>query len=181
MRRTKGLSTGPKALVKPARLCRWVPGTLILSAALVQGQLINVDFNNDSYGSAHGGPAVGPTMSGAAVLGAAGDQWNGISLSSGSGIPLLHADGSASTVTLTFTSGGGYDANSFGGSTPFAGTAYDGLTEDYLFNSGVAQTITLSGLAANSVYALVLYNAADAAAAGRKTLFTVNGNTQSSV
>ncbi len=53
--------------------------------------------------------------------------------------------------------------------------------EDYLFNGGVAQTITLSGLAANSAYNLVLYNAADGAAAGRKTIFTVNGNTQSSV
>ena len=98
-------------------------------------------------------------------------------------ISLNYADGSVSAVTMTFTSGGGYDANSFGGSTPFASTPFDALMEDYLYTGGTAQTISLSGLAANSAYSLVLYNAADsgAAAAGRTTYFTVNGNTQSSV
>ncbi|HEY3762944.1 MAG TPA: Ig-like domain-containing protein [Verrucomicrobiae bacterium] len=149
----------------------------------LQAQLIDVDFNNDSYGSAHGGPSVGPTMSGAAFLGAAGDQWNGISVSSGSGISLIYATGGNSPVTMTFASGGGYDANAFAGATPFASTPYDALMEDYLFNGGSARTITLSGLATNATYDLVLYNAADnsAGAVGRTTSFTVNGNTQSSV
>lgn len=121
-------------------------------------------------------------MSGAAVLGAAGDQWNNINVNTGAGIPLICSNGSNSPVTMTFTSGGGYDANSFGGSTPFAGTPYDALMEDYLFNGDIPQTITLSGLAPDSFYNLVLYNAADqgATAAGRITLFTVNSNTQSS-
>jgi sugar lactone lactonase YvrE len=119
-------------------------------------------------------------MSGAAVLGTTGDVWNGISASSGSGISLIYSDGTASPVTMAFTSGGGYDANSFAGSTPFAGTSYDALMEDYLFNGDVAQTITLSGLPTNSACNLVLYNAADVPAAGRETFFTVNGATQSS-
>ena len=119
-------------------------------------------------------------MSGAAVLGAAGDQWNGIDASSGSGIPLIYANGSNSTVTMTFTSGGGYNVNDYGGSTPFASTLYNALMENYLYNNGTIQTITLSGLAANSAYNLVLYNAANTAAAGRTTYFTVNGNTRSS-
>ncbi len=153
---------------------------IAFGSGLLQAQLINVDFNeNDSAGSG-GGPNPGPTMSGAAVLGTAGEQWNGINVNSGSGIPLIYANGSASGVTMTFTSGGGYDANSYGGSTPFAGTSYDALMEDYLYNGGTPQTITLSGLAANSTYNLVLYNAANTAAAGRTTYFTVNGNNQSS-
>jgi hypothetical protein len=148
---------------------------------LLQAQLIDVDFNNNSAGSAHGGPAIGPTMSGAAVLGKAGDQWNGIDVNSGSGISLFYTDGSASPVKMTFTSGGGYDVNSFGGSTPFAGTPYDALMEDYLFTGGAAKTITLSGLAPNQAYNLVMYNAADVPAAGRETLFTINAYTLVSV
>ena len=70
--------------------------------------------------------------------------------------------------------------NDYGGSTPFANTPYDALMEDYLYNGGTPQTITLSGLAANSTYNLALYNAANVAANGRTTYFTVNGNTQSS-
>jgi uncharacterized delta-60 repeat protein len=148
-------------------------------AATVQAQLIDVDFNTNGAASS-GGPAIGPTMSGAAVLGVAGDQWNGIDVTNGTGIPLFYANGSNSPVTMTFTSGGGYDANSFGGSTPFAGTPYDALMEDYLFNNGVIQTVILAGLQPNSRYDLVLYNAADVNAAGRTTFFTVDSTLQSS-
>jgi aryl-phospho-beta-D-glucosidase BglC (GH1 family) len=154
-------------------------GIIFLSAGLLQAQLIDVGFNESSSASSGvTGPNPGPTMSGAAVLGTAGDQWNGINVSSGSGISLINADGSSSAVTMSFTSGGGYDT---GGSTPFAGTSYDALMEDYLYNDGISQIITLSGLVPNSSYNLVVYNAADFNAAGRTTYFTVNGNTQSSV
>ena len=168
---------------KPARLlCFLLAGLGCFSVRVLQAQLINVDFNqNNGVGWGGGGPNPGPTMSGAAVLGTAGNQWNGINVSSGTNISLKHADGSASAVTMTFTSGGGYDANSFGGATPFASTPYNALMQDYLYNGGTPQTITLSGLAANAAYHLVLYNAADAGAAGRITYFTVNGITQSSV
>ena len=156
-------------------------GILWLSIGLSHAQLVNVDFNqNNGVGWGGGGPNPGPTMSGAAVLGAAGDLWNGINVSSGTNIALDYASGNASPVTLTFTSGGGYDVYSFGGSTPMAGTAYDALMEDYLFNNGVAQTITLAGLAANAAYNLVLYNAANSGTAGRTTYFTVNGVNKSS-
>ncbi len=53
--------------------------------------------------------------------------------------------------------------------------------EDYLYNAGTNQTITLSGLAANFSYDLVLYNAANSSATGRTTYFTVNGIAKSSV
>ncbi len=156
-----GKSQLSKAVKSSWLLCVFSAGIVIFSTSPLQAQLINVDFNNNSYGAGHGGPNPGPTMSGAAVLGAAGDQWNGINVSSGAGVSLIYANGSNSPVTMTFTSGGGYDVNSFGGSTPFAGTPYDALMEDYLYNGGTPQTITLSGLAANSKYNLVLYSAAD--------------------
>src|ERR1019366_6540063 len=101
-------------------------GVIGFSFSLLQAQLINVDFNqNNGVGQGGGGPNPGPTMSGAAVLGTVGDQWNGISVNSGSGISLNYSDGSASTVKLTSTSGGGYDVKSYGGATPFASTPYD--------------------------------------------------------
>jgi aryl-phospho-beta-D-glucosidase BglC (GH1 family) len=155
---------------------------VVLSTGLLHSQLINVDFNqNNGVSWGGGGPNPGPTMSGAAVLGTAGDQWNGIDVNSGTNISLIYANGRASPVTMTFTSGGGYDVNSYGGSTPFAGTSYDALMEDYLYNSGVAQSIALSGLAPNAAYNLVLYNAANTMASGRITYFTVNSVSKSSI
>jgi sugar lactone lactonase YvrE len=155
-----------KAMKPPRHFAVFPAGIIFLSAGLLQAQLIDVDFNN-----------TGPTMSGAAVLGIAGDKWNGINVSSDSGIHLTNADGSASAVKMTFTSGGDYYVS---GSTPFFGTSYDPLMECYLYNGGVSQTITLSGLATNSTYNLVLYNAANYGGVGRTTDFTVNGNGQSS-
>jgi uncharacterized delta-60 repeat protein len=160
--------------------CLLFAAAFSLLSGTVRAQLINVDFNTNSSASAGGGPALGPTMSGAAALGAAGDQWNGIKVTSGTAIPLFYSNGSNSPVEMTFTSGGGYDVKSFSGSTPFASTPYNALMEDYLFNGGVQQTVTLSGLGPRTTYDLVLYNAADTAAAGRTTFFTVNTNTQSS-
>ncbi|HEX3625372.1 MAG TPA: hypothetical protein VH280_08105 [Verrucomicrobiae bacterium] len=155
-------------------------GLQLACTVRVQSQLIDVDFNTNSAPPIDGGPAIGPTMSGAAVLGAAGDKWNGIDISSGSGIPLSYANGSNSPVTMTFTAGGGYDARTFGGSTPFVGTPFDALTEDYLYSGGTTQTVVLAGLEPRSAYNLVLYNAGDSSAAGRKTWFMVNSSLQSS-
>ena len=171
-----------KAPLSNAEKASWLscvfPAVIILlNPGMVRAQLINVDFNNNSYGAGHGGPNPGPTMSGAAVYGAPGDQWNGINTTNGTGIPLIFANGSNSPVTMTFTSGGGYDANSYGGSTPFAGTLYDALMEDYLFTKGGAQqTITLSGLPPNSYHDLVVYSAGDRAATNRITGFMINNS-----
>jgi endoglucanase len=146
---------------------------------LVEAQLIDVNFTQNSS-AGQGGPNPGPTMSGAAVLGAAGDQWNGISGSSGTGIALKCANGSASLVDMNFTAGGGFNVYDYSGSTPFTGTPWNALMETYLYNDGVPQTISLSGLVPNSIYKLVVYNAANSSATGRTTYFTVNDNTQGS-
>lgn len=147
--------------------------------AMLSAELIDVNFTQNSSAGT-GGPSPGPTMAGAAVLGVAGDQWNGISGSSGNALALIYADGSASGVRMTFGSGGGYNVYDYGGSTPFDGGAYDALMQNYLYNNGVSQTIALSGLHPNTPYNVVLYNAADIAAAGRTTFFTIDGNTLSS-
>jgi aryl-phospho-beta-D-glucosidase BglC (GH1 family) len=148
-------------------------------SGMLRAQLIDVNFTQNSS-AGEGGPSPGPTMSGTAVLGAAGDRWNGINGTNGSGLPLIYANGSNSPVTMTFTSGGGYNVYDYSGSTPFTGTSYNALMETYLYNDGVPQTITLSGLQANSIYNLVVYNAANTGTAGRTTYFTVNGNTMGS-
>ena len=138
----------------------------LLSAGLVQAQLINVDFNGNSVGIGYGGGGVatGPTMAGAAVLGAAADQWNGISDSaytfsaypqgiSGSGIALNYADGSASGVAMSLTADGSYNANEpiWGNTSAFttSGSPYSPLMQDLVY-ANVPQSITLSGLAANA-------------------------------
>jgi Domain of unknown function DUF11 len=142
--------------------------------------LIDANFNTNSSAISGNGPTFGPAMSGAAVLGIVGELWNEINVSSGTNIPLIYADGSSSPVTMTFVSAGGYNVFSYGGTTPFVSTSYEPLMENYLYNGGVPRTIMLSGLAANSMYKLVLYNAADSAGADRTTYFTVNSNTLSS-
>src|SRR5215469_3971417 len=66
----------------------------------VQAQLIDVNFTqNGSAGT--GGPNPGPTMSGAAVMGSAGDRWNGINGTNGNGILLVSVDGSPCPVTMS--------------------------------------------------------------------------------
>jgi len=156
----------------------------LLSTAMAQAQLIDVEFNTNNLFSSGGGYLHGPAMTGAAVLGQAGDQWNNIQVSSGSGIPLIYASGSNSPAAMTFTSAGGYNVYGYSGTTPFKGTPYEALMENYLYNGRLgtfaSQTITLSGLPTNSMCNLVLYSAADTAGAGRTTFFTVNGNTLSS-
>lgn len=151
----------------------------ISNPVLLQAQLIDVNFTQNSSAGT-GGPNPGPTMSGAAAVGSASDQWNGINGSSGTGISLKYATGSTSPVTMTFTAGGGYNVYNYAGTTPFTGTKYCSLMENYLYNSGTPRTITLSGLTPNSTYNLALYNGANTNAVGRTTYFTVNGKTLSS-
>jgi PEP-CTERM motif len=180
-------------------------GILLLSAGLLHAQttagLIDVDFNGNSVGDAYagGGVSTGPTQSGAALIGSAGDVWNGITDAqlgwtdgpntingplSASGLALNYADGSASGVSMSLTVDGSYDANepSWSNTSAFttAGSPYSNLMQDLIFANS-ARSITLSGLAANQTFDLVLYNAGDQnVGAGRTSSFTVNGVTQTS-
>lgn len=134
--------------------------------------LVNVDFNQTTFSSS-------PTYSGAAVLGASGDIWNGIggpffspSPVSATGVPLVDAANAATGVTLDYSVTGFFDAGSSTSPPFFTGVAYD-LLRDYAFSSG---DVTLSGLTAGTDYRVILYSSTNAA--GRITEFTLSGVTQ---
>jgi hypothetical protein len=174
-------------------------GILLFNAGSIQAQLIDVDFNGNSVGTDYGGGGVatGPSQTGAAVIGSAGDIWNGLADSSftfatypsgmsASGLALNYANGSSSTVMLSLSaaSGGSYDANepSWGNTSAFttAASPYSNLMQDEIYSTPVA-TLTLSGLAANQNYELVVYSAGDqnlGADTVKTGTFTVNGVTQ---
>ena len=178
-------------------------GIVYLSASLLHAQttagLIDVDFNGNSVGQAYGGGGTaspGPNQSGAALIGSAGDTWNGIADSqltfatypggiTASGIALNYANGTSSGVTMSLTGDGTYNANepSWGNTSAFtvAGSPYSNLMQDCIY-ANVPRSITLSGLAANQTFELVLYNADDQnVGTGRTSTFTVNGVTQTSL
>jgi hypothetical protein len=174
-------------------------GIALFNVESIQAQLINVDFNGNSVGTAYGGGggAAGPTQSGAAIIGSAGDVWNGFDDSSftfssypsgmsANDLALTDANGSASGVTMSLTADGSYDANepTWGNTSAFttAASPYSNLMEDLIYSgAGNVNTMTLSGLPANQTFDLILYSAGDQnVGAGRTGTFTVNGNTQTS-
>jgi len=177
----------------------------------VQAQLIDVNFIDDSINTAWGGGnAPAPAaMSGSAVIGSAGDVWNGLggfaysapplgaTFTSG---PLVNSLGVITPVTLTLSApNGSYDANSVGwnnfspfswaslaneqASTGYSVSPYAVLMASCLVanSTTVNGTVTLSGLTPNGAYDLITYNASDAnETGGRLSSFTVNGVTQTS-
>jgi hypothetical protein len=177
----------------------------------VQAQLLNVNFIDDSINVDYGGgnnPAPS-AMSGAAVIGASGDIWNGLGGFAYSAWPngatftsgtLLYSNGVNSGITLSLSAPSGtYDANSPNwnnhspfswaslaaetGNTGYPYTPYAALMASCLIaNSTTANGfVTLSGLAPNGVYNLYTYNAGDQnEGGGRASTFTVNGVTQTS-
>jgi len=181
----------------------------------MQGQLIDVNFTDGNINAAYGGGDATPTppgtvMTGAAVLGAAGDVWNGLggftyasaggaaSYTSGA---LVDSTGAPTTVSLSLAAPSGtYGANSvnWGNYSTFswaslaaeqAGpitsppyTPYSALFSHTLVaNSAAADgSVVLSGLTPGT-YNLVLYSASDVnVGAGRTSTFVVNGVTQTS-
>ena len=180
--------------------------------ASVQAQLFNVNFTDANINAAYGGgdstpTPPGTTMTGPAVLGSAGDVWNGLggftyvapggaaSYTSG---PLVNSLGVATGVSLSLSAPSGtYGANSvnWGNYSTFSWasladeqaqtggpyTPYSALFSHTLVaNSAAANgSVTLTGLAANQAYNLVLYSASDVnVGAGRTSTFVVNGVTQ---
>jgi hypothetical protein len=178
-----------------ARLLPIAAVVLLLGGGTAQATLINVQFGETDDG------LLGPTTqySGAAVLGGAGDQWNFVGGSlpesylvyNGAGWgrtvtnqPLLDATGAATGVQLSLTTPNAFiSLESF--DPIFEGSPYAALMSSFVFadddrtlpagNDGPG-TVTLTGLAANALYELVLYSAGDVV--GRATSFTVNGQTE---
>ncbi len=119
--------------------------------------VVNVHFSNQA------------TYTGAAVVGNAGDVWNRMGNSGGTGVALVSPTGASTSVKITWMSQI-WDGSGSG----FLGGPYANLMRSYLatYSSG---SLALSGLAPDTDYALYLYSQGDFAATGRKTGFTVNG------
>jgi MYXO-CTERM domain-containing protein len=130
--------------------------------------LVNVDFNQN------GGPS--GTYTGAAVLGQAGDIWNGVGGNIGDtaprdGLSLVTSSGAASGVTLSCSGQQGF-VDATGSGAVFQGTPYQALMDDLLVAFQTA-TVSFSGLTPGGTYRLILYSASGDT--NQDTLFTVNG------
>lgn len=136
------------------------------NAAFISG-LVNIDFNK-------AGSSVG-TAGGAAVVGAAGDTWNGIAVAvspgpaSGTNISLVDSTNAASDATLSYSADYGLDV----GSSSF----FPALLKDYLRVQNAAGTVTIGGLSSAVTYDVYLYIASDTQ--NRVSTFTVDGATSS--
>jgi hypothetical protein len=139
---------------------------LALGMTSARAQLIDVNFYSAGFG--------GSAASGAAVVGTATDQWNGIAADSGFGGPinLVDANGNATFVTLSYNSpSGGAVVSANANIQPNASLMYD-----YLFNNnGSGITVTLGGLAASTPYDLYIYLASnDGGGSARAANVTAN-------
>ena len=139
-----------------------------------RASLINVDFNTTASA----------TYSGAAVVGSAGDHWNGINggtiatPTNSSNLPLSDSAGASTGVTLSFgNTYGAYDST--GSGCLMAATSFATLMCDYVFEPyfDPSATVTLAGLTPGAVFGLILYSSADRS--GRVTNFTLDNLTQS--
>jgi hypothetical protein len=171
--------------------------------ANVQGQTIDVQFNDDSinliYDGGAGSPSPLPVMTGAAVVGSAGDVWNQVTsanltyaspplgATTVSPVALNNVNGAPTGVSLTLSAPNGtYNANSvyWGNYSPFttAGSPYSALMQTCLVannGSGPGGNVTLTGLAVGQAYNLYVYTASDEnAAPGRTGTFSVGANSQ---
>jgi len=172
--------------------------------ANVQGQTIDVQFNDDSinliYDGGAGSPSPLPVMTGVAVIGSAGDVWNQVTAANltyaapplgattVSPVALNNVNGAPTGVSLTLSAPNGtYNANSvnWGNASPFttAGSPYSALMQTCLVannGSGPVGNVTLTGLAVGQAYNLYVYCASDqnVPAGGRTGTFTVGANSQ---
>ena len=146
-------------LTTPTRSWRFLTLGCILLVILLpsagRAQLIDVDFNANS--------TPGYTQSGAAVLGNAGDLWNGIVWSanqSSNFASLFDSMGITSGISLTFSAPAAFNAASYpqaGLPNGFYGTPYSNLMNDYLvaYPNQPGQ-FTLSGLQPSQDYQLLV-------------------------
>jgi hypothetical protein len=137
---------------------------------IASASLIDVNFYSINY-SPPGG-----TASGAAVVGTANDQWNGIDGDNGFGSvsSLINTSGSPTGVTLTYNTAGGAAVTSLAQNTQ----PTPSMMNDYLFNNaGGAITVSVGNLAAGT-YDLYVYLASnDASGNNRAAVVTANAYT----
>lgn len=137
---------------------------LIATTATAASSLINVQFSRDQ----------GAHQSGAAVVGAAGDEWNDLFGNTGSNT-LFDAGGNATGVNLSFSAALVYESQlSF---TRFTNTPYANLMQGYLvdFIDSPGIDLHFTGLTANQSYGFWIYTQGDDNSTGRQISLTANG------
>jgi hypothetical protein len=133
--------------------------------------MINVAFNEN------GGLG---TYSGAAVLGNAGDVWNGISgnaidMGVRNSLALVNASGAASGVTLSFAGQTGFfDVTPI--SAIFQGSPYAALMDQYIYGFPPGVIGSFANLIGGDEYRLIFYSAANDTS--RVSNVTVGSSTQ---
>ena len=146
---------------------------MVVSSAAAQAQLINIAIDPALTGSGSS------DMSGAAVLGGSSDQWNLLDTSSSTGTSLTDSNGGLTAVTLSYSNIPGVNwAPSYPGSYADINSGLaPGLLVNSLYNfaSNGAASFTLTGLAPDTQYNLVLYTTNYNS--GADATYTVNGLT----
>jgi len=150
----------------------------LLSASAARADfvgLLNVDFGEASP-TFNGAASV--TYSGPAVIGSAGDIWNGPEVLFHAGghvsvgpLSMVDSTGASTGVTLGYTVTGAYKG------TSVFGPPLDDLMTDYIYNrndTGLPGSVTLSGLTPGGAYDLYLYSAGDSP---KNTTFIVGTDT----
>jgi hypothetical protein len=133
-----GCLTAPLAAVMAATL------TIGASAVTARATLIDVNYEGNAT----------TTMTGAAILGSSGDIWNNLANVPTSPTTLNQVNGSSSGITLNTSSiSGDFSTTTPGTPNPAA------LMDGYIYGHSTPISFTVSGLAANSSFQLVVYGA----------------------
>jgi lysophospholipase L1-like esterase len=195
--------TSNQLTIAPGTTAQFVSISSNLTVISGEAQLIDVQFNADEfnliYDAGAGSPNPLPVMTGAAVIGSAGDTWNQVNSSvlaytappneayTVNPVPLNFVSGAASGVSLTLsTPGSTYNANStaWGNYSPFtaAGSPYSALMQSLVsdYAGDASGTVTLTNLTPEQAYNLYVYTAGDtnAGPAGRTGTITVGSTAQ---
>ena len=161
---------------KPKTSMTTIKTTLVLGLAAMLAPLSHAALVDFHFGAV--------TQTGAAAIGNAGDIWNTGNATNGGPVRLNDVTGQPTTISASWTSGDAWVATKnvvYTSAGPNAmDTATTGLMTSFLssyaYNGGIATNLSLSltGLAANQSYSLVLYGAGDQVNEG--TQFTVTGS-----
>ena len=165
-----------KVLAATLPLC-FVATVLVLPiSSVARAALIDVQFVSPGGSGANG--TTGTAFSGAALTGAAGDEWNQLSAASGSSA-LLASDGSSSGISLSYSATVAYGLASY--QQQFLSTPYANLMQSFLVshNGEAPMTLAFQGLTPGEAFSLYLYGQSASTSYGETV--TVNGAVQTAL
>jgi hypothetical protein len=152
----------------------------VVCGTSVQAQLINVQLAGQRTGTS-------PTMSGAAIIGSAGDVWNYYNV--GAGVNATPAPSGFLVNSSNVATGASFTLTAVGGDSVFTTGIASGnaLNDSYAYiGAGVtvaatqvnSATLTLNGLTAGGLYNLIVYSKVGTIPADNfPETFAVNGGT----